>query len=248
MSSRCASWSARSRPGMGKTFQCRLPSPTWPKQLTRNAPIRATRAGASAMKAGIAASGTEMSWLDTAPTARLPRGIDSRTSQKAARCPSDCATTPSETSPASSPAAKSPSRAACGSPEAPSPRSASTDQSGRPSGRRTCGRCSARKSSPVRPINSKAETASPIRARARFRSASAASGSRTTIIAAPVRAGRGLSFSVAAVMTPRVPSAPISRWRRSYPVLSLRRGDSPRRTEPSGSTASSPRQRSRALP
>ena len=54
--------------------------------------------------------------------------------------------------------------------------------------------------------------------------------------------------TLAAVMMPSVPSAPISRLRRSYPVLSLRSRFSPPITDPSAITASTPRQRSRALP
>jgi hypothetical protein len=62
---------------------------------------------------------------------------------------------------------------------------------------------------------SKAESPAPTCACASRRRPSAASGSGTTISAAPVVAGFGKSRSVAAVMTPSVPSAPIIRWRRS---------------------------------
>ena len=203
----------------------------------------------SGINAGIADSGIEMSCDDTAPIMRFASGMRSRTAQKSCACCSDWAIRPSETSSCSSASPNRISKASCGSSPPDTPISIRTVHSGMSAnGRRTSGRVSARKSMPVRCINSNALMVSPKVDRASDRSDRAAVGSATTNIAVPVFAGRGDRRRLAAVMMPRLPSAPISRLRRSYPVLSLRRRFSPCQISPLGRTASSPRHSSRALP
>ena len=182
----------------------------------RNVPILATSCAPWSMNAGIALNGTEISWLETEPTRRFASGIISRMVQKSFACWLVCAISPSGTNPASCAAAKSVSSAASGSRSPLRPTSINTHHSGAVAkGCRTSGNVWAKKSNPCRWINSNALTISPRCARANDSKSSAARGSVTTSIAVPVRAGFGNSLSAAAVITPNVPSAPISKCRRS---------------------------------
>jgi len=96
------------------------------------------------------------------------------------------------------------------------PSSISTHQSGAVAkGLATSGIFSARKSKPRFAISSKADTMPGTRDCASVSRRSAAAGLSTTSIAVTETAGRGTMRKVAAVMMPSVPSAPISRWRRS---------------------------------
>ena len=75
--------------------------------------------------------------------------------------------------------------------------------------------CRSTMSSAVREMNSQAVIASPVSARARDSTAIAACKFGSASIAVTCSRGRGNSFSTAAVMMPRVPSAPQNRCRRS---------------------------------
>ncbi len=83
-------------------------------------------------------------------------------------------------------------------------------------------------------------TQSPVASRKRASRSTAACMPGTATNAVSIVRGCGNSFRLAAVMIPSVPSAPMKRSRRSYPVLSLRRLDKPSMTRPSASTTSRP--------
>ena len=201
------------------------------------------------MNSGIAVTGTDTSCDATAPIRRLASGIISLIRQNSAACFSDRAATPSATRPESIPSA-----AACSSiPAMPQSDSAAasarTVQSGILSnGSRVSGKASARNSSPVPLISSKADSRLPKRSRNSESRETAAAGSLTARTAAAESRSRGKIFRLAAVISPNVPSDPISSCFRSYPALSFLSEDIPFQIPPSGSTASTPRQSSRMLP
>ena len=182
----------------------------WPKQFRRNSAMAPIRAGASAMKRGMDATGTEdVMRGGTAPTRRLAAGMFSRSAQKIRRaCASDCAMTPSVTRPVSNASAKSSSSAPAGSPPAPH---AEVDQD-RPIGgdRQRAGVSRGRprpgNRKPSRLISSKGRDrgADPGLCEAQQRQLRPRA-TATTIIAAPVAAGLGKRRSEAAVITPRSP-------------------------------------------
>ena len=176
----------------------------------------ASIAPASRMKRATSDKGRLMSWLAMAPMWRLASGMVSRIAHRSAACWPDRAITPSRTRPASAASVNSPSSAASADRPAGSPTSISTSQSGRSvKGWRRAGKAASRNRSPWPEISSKAVTPPAMRACASDSRVSAASGDSTTSIATPVSAGTGASTRDAAVMTPSVPSAPISRSRMS---------------------------------
>ena len=94
--------------GPARTWKWTLPSPRWPKALAM-APgkARSTSPSATAMKRGMASTGTEMSCASVGPSARSASEMVSRMFQKASACASFAAITASAIRPCSS---ASPSR------------------------------------------------------------------------------------------------------------------------------------------
>jgi hypothetical protein len=169
-----------------------------------------------AMKPGIAATGTEMSCDEIAPIRRLASGMVSRRVQNSARCASDWATRPSVTNPCLERLGKERLQRARRVVARAHPE---VDQA-HPFRRIVEGMAHLRpdlaqeiEAHPVHDLEGRQPRPHP-----RLRQPQKAQrrvGSGTTISAAPVVAGFGKSRSVAAVITPSVPSAPIRRWRRS---------------------------------
>ena len=161
-------------------------------------------------------SGTETSCFQPPPSGLWAADCSSRTFQKAARWASFWTMAASLIRPVSKAWLSSLSMAESAAPGSPETSSIRTYQGGvESSGSRVSGMLRSTNAMPMRFISSKASTPPPVSALARASSSMAAAGaSRPTMAVARLRM-TGNSFRVAAVTTPRVPSAPMSSCFRS---------------------------------
>ena len=161
-------------------------------------------------------TGTDTSCFSALPCARSATAMFSRIFHTIAFCASEPQITASAT--ISRPIASA-SRLSIMS-RAPSSRgsdSSTSTRHGKPdgSGSRVSGMCLSTSCSPSCGTISKPVTAPPLAALASCNSSTAFVGDATVTHAVSFTAGRGNSFSVAAVTTPSVPSAPMKRCLRS---------------------------------
>ncbi len=174
---------------------------------------RVTASLACSMKAGTAATGTETSCLIEPPSGFCDGEISSRSFQNAARWLRLSAITASSITSCSSAAvriASSVSRASLRGDDT----SSSTYQGWRPeSGSRLP--IATLKRTAISAISSKLVSSLAAASRASCNSVSACCGERSPTKAVATARGLGNSLSVAAVMMPSVPSAPMNRSRRS---------------------------------
>ena len=162
-------------------------------------------------------TGTEMSCLMLRPSTVWAAEMFSRSAQNCRAWVIEVATTTSvssDCSSASASIASSPARAAISLCRLAV--SSSTYQSCWPArGSRLPATCLSTSAIAADEISSKAVSSPASRPRACASNASACSGESRPAIATACPAGRGNSFSTAAVMTPSVPSEPMNRSRRS---------------------------------